>query len=151
MAPPSAQHPEGVPIPEEEVAFRERLEEVVHEKRRALEDPGPPWREWFLHDGAKWWVGLGFLIVDTWILAGGLEAGVPALGALLLLPATYLQFLLWRMLWFRPPIDRPVRGDFHRSWTRPVEFGRWTPEGVVVRTRGRAALGPEGPNPKEFL
>jgi len=73
------------------------------------------------------------------------------LGLVLLVPVTYLQLLLWRYLWYRPPIDRPVRGNFRRSWLRLVEFGRWTPEGVIVRTRGRAALGPQGPNPKEFL
>jgi hypothetical protein len=137
--------------PEGEVAYRERIEQVVEEKRRALEDPGPPWKEWFFHDGAKWWVGLSFFVIDTWFFVGGLEAGLFALGLLLLVPATYLQLLLWRFLWYRPSIDRPVRGDFHRSWLRPVEFGRWTPEGVVVRTQGREALGPRGPNPREFL
>ncbi|HXQ49114.1 MAG TPA: hypothetical protein VN842_04995 [Thermoplasmata archaeon] len=143
--------PSAEPTPEEEVDFRERLEQVIAEKGRALADPGPPWKEWFLHDGAKWWVGLGFLIVDVWFIVGGIEAGLIAVGLGLLLPVTYLQFIGWRYLWYRPPLDRPVRGDFRRSWVRPVEFGRWTPEGVIVRTQGRAALGPSGPNPKEFI
>jgi hypothetical protein len=139
------------PTPEEELDYRERLEEVAEEKRRALLDPGPPWKEWFLHDGAKWWVGVGLFIIDTWIFVGGLEAGLVGVGLLLIVPATYLELLLWRVLWYRPPIDRPVRGDFHRSWFRPVEFGRWTPEGAIIKVRGRDALGPRGPNPKEFL
>ncbi|MCI4365251.1 MAG: hypothetical protein L3K10_04220 [Thermoplasmata archaeon] len=150
MAPsPFGQEPERTP--EDDLAYRERLEDVVEEKRRALEDPGPPWKEWFLFSGVKWWIGLGFLIVDTWIIAGGFEAGLPVVGLALLIPASYLQFLLWRCLWFRPSLDRPVRGDFRRSWKRPVEFGRWTPEATMVRLHGRAALGPQGPNPQEFL
>src|SRR5580658_2712569 len=148
QAPPLELGDEGTP--EEELAFRERLEAVVEEKRQALLDPGPPWREWFLYDGAKWWMGLLFLIFDTWIVAGGLEANLIALGLLALLPATYLELLLWRFLWFRPSLDRPVRGGFTPSWLRLTEFGRWTPEGTIVRTSGRAALGPEGANPKEF-
>jgi len=143
--------PFSEPTAEEELAFRERLEQVVQEKREALDNPGPPWKEWFLHDGAKWWVGLGFLVIDTWFIVGGLQAGETALGLLLLIPATYLQFLLWRFLWYRPESDRPVRGGFRRTWIRPTEFGRWTPEGVIVRTRGRGALVPPGPNPKDFL
>ncbi len=151
--PPSLFGDEPVATPEDDLAYRERLELVVEEKQRALADPGPPWREWFLFDGAKWWVGLGFLIVDTWIIAGGLEAGLLWVGLVLLVPASYLQLLAWRCFWFRPSLDRPVRGgEFHRTWIRPVEFGRWTPEGFTVRTRGRAALGPEdGPNPKDFI
>ncbi|MCI4373445.1 MAG: hypothetical protein L3K02_07390 [Thermoplasmata archaeon] len=141
----------GDAMPGDEMAYRERLEEVQEEKRAALLDPGPPWKEWFLHDGAKWWVGLGFLVIDTWFVAGGLEGGLLALGLVLLIPTTYLEFLLWRFLWYRPPFDRPVRGDFHRSWIRPVEFGRWTPEGNYVQAHGRAALGPQGPNPREFI
>jgi hypothetical protein len=139
------------PAPEDEVDYRERLEEVIDQKRRALADPGPPWKEWFLHDGAKWWIGLAYLIIDSWCLAGGLEAGLLVVGFALIVPVTYFEFLLWRFLWYRPPLDRPVRGDFHRTWLRPVEFGRWTPEGAIVRTRGRAALGPQGPNPQEFM
>jgi hypothetical protein len=145
--------PPDVPAetPEDEIDYRERLELVVEEKKRALADPGPPWREWFLFDGAKWWMGLMFLIFDAWIVAGAEEAGLFVLGLVLLVPATYLEVLCWRFLWFRPKDDRPARGGFHRSWLRPVEFGRWTPEGTIVRTRGRAALGPQGPNPKDFI
>jgi hypothetical protein len=138
--------------PEEELDYRERLEQVVEEKRRALADPGPPWREWFLFNGVKWWVGLGFLIIDTWFIVGGLESnGLLALALALLIPVTYLQLLLWRVLWYRPNLDRPARGDYHRTWLRPVEFGRWTPEGELIRTKGRAALGPQGPNPRDFV
>jgi hypothetical protein len=137
--------------PEEEVAYRDRLEEVVEEKRRALEDPGPPWKEWFLFDGAKWWVGLGFLIADVWIISGGLEVGSLLLALAPLVPATYLQLLAWRYLWYRPHESRLHRHDFQRTWFRPVEFGRWTPEGAVVRAGGHVISGPQGPNPREFL
>jgi hypothetical protein len=137
--------------PEEEVAYRDRLEQVVEEKRRALADPGPPWKEWFLYDGAKWWVGLAFLIADIWIIATGLEAGSLLIALAPLLPASYLQLLAWRYLWYRPIESRSYRRDFRPTWTRPVEFGRWTPEGALVRAGGRVASGPQGPNPKEFL
>jgi hypothetical protein len=136
--------------PDEEFDYRERLEQVVEEKRKALLDPGPPWKEWFLYDGAKWWMGLVFLILDTWIVAGGLESGLLVIGFVALVPATYLELLAWRYLWFRPDFGRPVRGGFHPTWLRLTEFGRWTPEGAIVRTSGRAALGPEGVNPKDF-
>jgi hypothetical protein len=149
QAPPLELGDEGTP--EEELAFRERLEAVVEQKRLALEDPGPPWKEWFLFDGAKWWMGLLFLIFDTWIVAGGLEAGLLVVGVLLLIPATYLELLFWRFLWYLPPDGTSMGQRFHPSWIRPVEFGRWTPEGTTVRTLGRDALAPEGVNPREFL
>jgi hypothetical protein len=136
--------------PDEEFDYRERLEQVVDEKRRALLDPGPPWKEWFLFDGAKWWMGLLFLIFDAWIVGAGIEAGLLWVGLLGLIPATYLELLSWRYLWFRSDLGRPVRGGFQPTWLRLTEFGRWTPEGTTVRTLGRAALGPEGTNPKEF-
>src|SRR5580658_8525580 len=149
QAPPLQLGDEGTP--EEELAFRERLEAVVEEKRLALQDPGPPWKEWFLFDGAKWWMGLLFLILDTWIVTAGLEAGLLVVGLLAVIPASYLEVLFWRFLWYLPPEGNSIGTRFHRTWIRPVEFGRWTPEGTTIRIHGRDSLATEGVNPREFL
>ncbi len=45
---------------------------------RALDDPGPSWREWFFQSAAKWWIGLVSLIVDAWVVVTFLEAGLYA-------------------------------------------------------------------------
>lgn len=141
--------------PEEEAAWEAGLERVAEEKRRALEHPGPTWREWFFYDHARWWVGLLFLIVDSWIATAFLHSGTisgvgAAEDAASLAAAIYLEFLLYRYLW-RRPTERSF-GRFRPSWTALTEFGRWTPEGERVR-RGEGPPVPEdgGPSPREFL
>jgi hypothetical protein len=141
--------------PEEEKAWEAGLERVVEEKRDALRDPGPTWKEWFFYDHAKWWVCLAFLVIDSWIgtgwvyngsltLVGGLET-VAALVA-----AVYLEFLLYRYLWRRP---RDIsRARFRPSWKALTEYGRWTPEATALRkSGGRPVPVDGGPNPQEFL
>jgi hypothetical protein len=111
--------------------LRDQLDRVAEEKRRALDDPGPTWREWALQSAAKWWIGLGFLIVDAWLIAGLYDLGVAAfvyVGSLAL--AFYAEFLVWRVLWYEPG---DFRRKFRRTWYRPVAYGRWTPEADYFR------------------
>ncbi len=133
---------------DEEVSVGERMDRVAEEKRQALLDPGPPWKEWFLYSGAKWWVGLGFLIVDVWILVTWIELGAAILFGPLLVVSLYLEVLLYRYLWYRP--SEPSR-NFHASWFTPVRYGRWTPEGGQLRAGASLTDVEEGPNPHEFL
>jgi len=144
--------------PEEEQAWREGLERLAHDKAEALSDPGPSWREWFFFDHAKWWVGVGFLILDTWVVASWISGGVDTSWAVLgacasLVGALYLEFLLYRYLWRRPSEDAPRAGRrFRPSWTGLTEFGRWTPEGVRARQAGaRGAIDDGSASPHEFL
>lgn len=138
--------------PEDEFALDARLSAVSEEKRRALAAPGPSWRQWWFHDGSKWYVGLGLLILDIWLLAYGFEAGALLGAVALLVVAVYAEFLLYRYLYYRPhPDDQAHATRFRRTWTRPVAFGRWTPEADFVRAGGKLPGPEEGPNPKEFL
>jgi hypothetical protein len=143
--------PDDVEIVQENYSLDERLARVDEEKRRALHEPGPSWREWWQYSGSKWWIGLGLFIADIWVVLSWLQVG-SVIGALVSLVAVfYLEFLLSQYLWFRPSPERPSRrGDFRRTWLHPFEFGRWTPEAELVRRGG--TLSPDaGPNPKEFL
>lgn len=138
-----------------EPTFQEGMlihDRVAYEKELARRIPDIPWRQWALYSGLKVWLGLGFLIVDSILAAFWVEnQGYVAL-ALSLALVVYLEFLLYRYLWYVPSEDHaPRRGPFKPSWHRPVEFGRWTPEAA----RARAGLGPttapQGPDPREFL
>jgi hypothetical protein len=126
--------------------------DVRQEMEAARQDPGPTWRQWFLFQGAKWWLGLAFLTVDTWIVVGAIMAGLAVSLAVLVL-ALYLEIVTYEYLWHRPegaPRRAPV--PLHLRWFRPVPVGRWTPEAEEMR-RGHAISGAaEGsPDPREFL
>lgn len=120
-------------------------------RQRALAERGPSWKEWFYFEFLKVWIVLGLLIVDSWIIAIWLDpinvlAIVGSVAVVL-----YAEFLLYRCLWYRPDPDHEPR-EFHRTYLRPVRFGRWTPEAWRVR----AGLDPMpgstgGPDPREFL
>lgn len=120
----------------------------------ALAEPGASWREYFYYSFAKAWGVLGFAIVDTWIAAIWVQPLQAAPLFFSLAGALYLEFLFFRYLWYRPgPDDSASTGSFHPTWTRPVRFGRWTPEAERVR-RGLSAIDPSevtGPDPSEFL
>ncbi len=143
---------ESTPTPEESAYYDERFAAVQEEKRQALEDPGPTWREWFYYSASKWWIGLGLLILDAWLVAFWLENGVYVGIAPSLAVALYAEFLFARVLWYRPSDDGTGTGrGFHRSWLRPVPYGRWTPEADRVRA-GLPALPGEGASRSdEFL
>jgi hypothetical protein len=141
---------------EEDVAtdsFVSSSSRVQLEKELALREPGPSWREWAFFTGFKPWLGVVFLIADAWIAAAWLEAGNLIALALSLFAAVYLEFLLYRYLWYRPdPEDARDRTTFRPTWTRPVRYGRWTPEAERVRAGLPLEAAPErGPDPREFL
>jgi hypothetical protein len=127
---------------------------VELEKELALREPGPSWREWALFTGLKPWLGVGFLIADAWIVAAWLEAGSYLGLSVSLAVAVYLEFLLYRYLWYRPdPADAGRRASFRPTWSRPVRYGRWTPEAERMRA-GLPLEGPSaepGPDLREFL
>ncbi len=136
----------------ERFALEARMDRVAEEKRRALGEPGPTWREWWFQSGSKWYVGLGFLILDVWLLSAAFEAGAATLGFLALLPALYAEFLLYRFLYYQPPVGPSAsEGRFRRTWTRPVEYGRWTREAAIEKAGGTVPRAEGGPDPREFL
>lgn len=130
--------------------LRDQLDRVAEEKRRALEDPGPTWREWFFHSAAKVWIGLGFLVVDAWLLVACLDVGVWQAAVPVLAAALYIEFLVYRYLWYSPNEFRPSH-RFHRTWYRPVAYGRWTLEAEYVRAHPGAAVADDAPRADEFL
>lgn len=129
--------------------FRIIVDQVAAEKKAALEEPGPSWREWGLHSALKWYVGLGFLIVDG-LLVDFWTGQAVYLGLLSLIPAVYAEYLLWQYLWHRPEEAHPGHRRQRRSpWIHPVRFGRWTPEAELAR---KGELIPsDQPSPSEFL
>jgi len=143
--------------PEQEEALEAHLQRVHDEKREALKDPGPGWKEWFLYRGAKAYVILGFLIVDAWVVAWFIP--FTWIGAILIGPLfaaiLYIEAIAYLYLWYRPSSDayrsQRRKGQFVPTWIRPVPFGRWTPEAADVRS-GRLPLPADGgPEPSEFL
>lgn len=138
---------------EERRRLREQIDRVIQEKEEALRDPGPSWREWVYYEALRWWLAIGLLILDSFLAVQWLTWGsYLGLGASLA-PAVYAEFLLYRYLWTRPaPPSTRRRGPFRRSWYRPVEYGRWTPEADYARAHGRRPeIDSGGPAPEEFL
>ena len=124
-----------------------RLDE--EERARALADPGPTWRQWFLYSFVKAWGLLAFFIGDVFILAA---FGAPFLPWALfpsLAVALYGEYLLYQYLWHRPSVEELLaqRRGFKRTWHRPVPYGRWTIEAERARA-GQPVLAPdEEPHP----
>ena len=143
--------------PEEREAYFHAIDRIRQDQLRALKDPGPSWREWFYFDAMKWWLGLGFLIVNSWIFVGWVtsvgfttagDAGIVAS----LIGALYLEVLAYRYLWRRPPEHDGGSGPFRPSWKALREWGRWTPEEEAFRAGKRPRAPADGsPNPHEFL
>jgi hypothetical protein len=132
--------------------LREQLSRVAEEKRLALQDPGPSWGEWFYYDAAKWWVILGFLIVDAWVVVACFGSAVPLITLPAVVGALYVEFLTYRYLWYVPDADSPrIRRKFRPSWVRLVRYGRWTPEAAFAKASPAAADAEAGPQPDEFL
>lgn len=139
--------------PEEVARFWAAQERTEEEKRSALAEKGPPWKEWWFYSASKWYVILLFLVGDVWALVTWLDSGASYL-ALVLLALVYLEFLLYQYLYYRAPAPSRRRGaSFRRTWYRPVEFGRWTPErerARVQREQGVVAAD-DGPSRDEFF
>jgi hypothetical protein len=137
--------------PEEEATVVDQMDRVAAEKRAALQHPGPSWKDWFLFDNSRWWIGLVLLILDGWLLV--FWFGTPLWPLLFpsLAAAGYAEFLLWQYLYHRPAdYDSRSTGGFERKWYRPVPAGRWTPEGVALRAGAPVNLD-GAPDPREFL
>lgn len=145
--------------PEEEAALQLGLERVAEDKRKALLEPGPNWKQWFFYQGMKWWLPVLFLIVDSWIAASWIGndsfAAANVLGMVVsLVLAVYLEGLAYLYLW-REPSDQEAAtgGRFRPGWRGLREYGRWTPEGE--RRRRWAASSPPSepgaPEPRDFL
>jgi len=144
----------GVPLGEEQPTKGDVSASIsqmeAEEKRRAVEEPGPSWREWFYFTALRWWFGILFLIVDSWIAAGFIELGSLVGLVAGLLAAVYLEYLVYVYLWRRPEPTRHVR--LRRPRWPPVEVGRWTPEAFAARAAGQRPTVPaDTADPREFL
>jgi hypothetical protein len=154
LEPPSHRTDEtpGIDDPLQRQVLLDQLDRVAEEKRLALLDPGPSWHDWFFWSASRWWIGLGFLILDSWILVAGIDAGNILLAVPSIAVAIYLEFLVYRYLWYSPaPGRRRRRGPFRPSWITPVPYGRWTPEAAAARLDPESAEADDGPRPEEFL
>jgi len=130
--------------------FRVVVDQVAAEKKAALEDPGPSWKEWALHSALKWYIALGLLTLDGLLIDFWIVSGVD-LGLLTIVPALYGEYLLWQYLWHRPQEATPGQQRRVRPsrWIHPVRYGRWTPEADLAR---KGELVPsDQPSPAEFL
>ncbi|MGC2289525.1 MAG: hypothetical protein WA688_06685, partial [Thermoplasmata archaeon] len=89
------------------MGFLPKLEGPLRDQ--AIRDPGPTWGEWLIGPFAKVWVVLGFFVVDSWIFVLW-AAPFNALAMVASLAgALYLEFLLWRFLWFAPDREEDLR------------------------------------------
>lgn len=131
---PGATEPEAA---DPSASFATRVEEAdawEQAKQKALADPGPGWREWFLYSGAKVWVALGFFIIDIWILESWASPFDGVGMGLSIVAALYLEFLAYRYLWYRWDPEAPKEpGPFRPTLLRPREVGRWTPEAALAK------------------
>ena len=146
----SGGRPLGNEVTDEEDASASIAEAEAEEKRRALAEPGPTWKEWLYFTAFRWWLGIVFLILDSWIVVEFLEIG----NVLALIAASagalYLEYLLYVYLWRRPEPTRHARAQRPR-WP-PFEVGRWTPEAFAARAQGaRPTARSESADPREFL
>lgn len=124
---------------------------VAAEKARALREPGPSWRTWLLQSALRAYYILGILVADVQVVVLWIELGSVVGLVVSLILAIYLEFLLYRYLWYRPRPEALTERVFHRTWYRPVEYGRWTVEADLVRAGVAIRRAEEGPNLKEFL
>jgi hypothetical protein len=125
------------------------LDEDRRQRRAALQDPGPSWREWLFGSAFKMWLGIALLIIDSWIAAGWAEAHGWYGLAISLGVAVYLELLLYQYLWhtYRPEL----RGKFRPSWWSPWEVGRWSPDRQEALHPSGRPVSPDHPDPREFL
>jgi hypothetical protein len=124
------------------------------ERQKAIDEPGPTWKEWAVGTWLKFWVGLGFLIVDGFAIVALLQAG-PSVGwkvaaAVAVLPLGYMDFLAWSYLWGRLPADPKERREFHPTWRRPFAVGRLNPD-YAAWQKGELPSQTEGIPPEEFI
>ncbi|MGA8710570.1 MAG: hypothetical protein WB786_04995 [Thermoplasmata archaeon] len=145
------EEPQGADASTSFAARVEKADAWEEAREKALADPGPNWKEWFLFSGSKVWVALGFFVADIWIVESWLNP-VNALGlGLSIVAALYLEFLAYRYLWYRWDPEAPKRsGPFRPTFLRPREVGRWTREGVLAK-QGQFPTADGGPRREDFL
>jgi hypothetical protein len=134
----------------ERAALQEQIDRVEEEKRKAREAPAASWRDWWFYSASKWYILLGFALVDVWVGLSWEDAGNGLAAALSIVALLYGEFLLYQYLWFRPQ-SRRRRAESRPTWWRPVRYGRWTPEADLARARGPGAVEDEGPDLREFV
>jgi hypothetical protein len=123
------------------------------ERQKALEEPGPSWKEWALTSGLKGYVVFGLLLLDALLLVSFEEApGDWKWGALAVLPfLLYANFLILAYLWAKPPDPHGPRKKFAPSLRHPFLVGRWHPDRAKALSRERS-FGAEGDvHPEEFV
>ena len=115
--------------------FLPKLEGSAREQ--AIREPGPTWREWLFSSFLSVWLILGFLTFDVWGIVewigpsgAGSSGGFTYLGILFtLIGFSYLEFLLWRFLYYHPSREEDLAHlPFRPRWFVPVRFGLWTAE-----------------------
>ncbi|MGI0053128.1 MAG: hypothetical protein ACREC5_02635 [Thermoplasmata archaeon] len=128
------------------------------ERRAAIADPGPSWRQYFLRDFLRWWTALGYFVVDAVIVASYLRPPDPAAILLELTAALYLEYLLYEFLWYTPRWFAEGAGRYRteaptgwRRAIRPVAAGRWTDAYRWIRSGREVRSTAPGPDPREFL
>ncbi|MCL4324738.1 MAG: hypothetical protein M1144_04680 [Candidatus Thermoplasmatota archaeon] len=134
--------------------FRDEIGLSEEDRKRALDDPGIPWKQWFLTTGLKPWVVLGLLLfeglglVSVWVaLSGYARAAVFPI----LVAALYLDVLLWSFLWREPSVDEFRSGNFKNYWFQPFKIGRFTVEYRLWKEGKRDEVTLPNVNPRDFL
>ncbi len=143
-----------LPAPEFDTATREKIEAAADEKERARREPGLSWHDWLYFQAFKWWLVIGFVVVDGMLVAQWIEINAAWAIAPTLIVAAYLEFLLFMALWYRPDpetLRRRRRAPFRPTWYRPTEVGRWTPEATLRQRLPPDSYAPDAVDPEEFL
>jgi hypothetical protein len=143
-----------VGTPRKNILLPERV--TGEERKRALEEPGPSWKEWAYATGLKPYVALGLLVLDGLLLASIEEA--PQLwvrwSALVALPfLIYANYYLYAYLWASPPETPELRKARAKPSVRhPFYVGRWHPRRAKALEEQKAFLD-HGAQvaPEEFL
>jgi hypothetical protein len=145
--PPSTSAP--IPFGESEPDAAGSWRAAEEDRKAIIAQPGPSWHEWLYGQAFKWWLGIGLLIVDSWIVAGWIEVAAWVPLAVSVGIAIYLEYLLYQYLWH--PYHPELRGKFRPTWKSPFEVGRWVPDRAKLLSGDVATAVPTGPDPKEFL
>jgi hypothetical protein len=135
--------------------FREMKNSLTPEERKkAIDDPGTPWKVWWYAQGSKTWIGVGMMILDVF-LYGTIWMWTWPYAHYMLIPAMpfalYLNYLLWNYLWRVPDLDELRKGQIERTALHPWPVGRWTEDYAVWKAQGVAGLHGDAINPGDFV
>ncbi len=124
------------------------------ERKRSIDTPGTPWKEWFFATALKPWVILGLLLSEGLGLLSvyvAVNGALQAVTIILFVLSIYADVLLWNLLWRVPSPDEWKSGKFTNYRWQPFKVGRWTPEYPVWKSGKGADIGASEINPQEFL